>query len=295
MSRRAILITAWVVTLLVSILPDVILNEIFKVSPNWLFPAKLGLLALALVVSLAWKPIRPLWQYFLVFLLLYFAEEGVHRVGEIVQWKTWFVYQAPFTVSMLGTQLLRIMVAIFMVVVMLVLKRKFSEFYLVKGNLGAEAKPIPVLMSKPESWKKLGIILSVCVTGGTLLFLFLAGRPSLGVLGAALPMFPMILLLAAMNAFSEEMNYRATVLGALKDVTTGPQAVMLAAVFFGIGHYYGVPYGIIGVIMAWFLGWLLGKSMIETKGFFWAWFIHFLQDVVIFSFMAIGSVTPGGG
>jgi len=26
----------------------------------------------------------------------------------------------------------------------------------------------------------------------------------------------------------------------------------------------------------------------------WAWFLHFLQDVLIFTFMAIGSITPGG-
>jgi membrane protease YdiL (CAAX protease family) len=196
---------------------------------------------------------------------------------------------------MLGTQLLRILVAFIMLVVMLVVKRRFVNFYLVKGDLAAEAAPIPVLMTRPSSWKKLGIILSVCVTGGTLLFLILAGRPSLESLVAALPMVPMILLLAAMNAFSEEMNYRATILGASRDVISGSQSVMLAAVFFGIGHYYGVPYGIVGVVMAWFLGWLLGKAMIETKGFCWAWFIHFLQDVAIFSFMAIGSVTAGGG
>ena len=48
------------------------------------------------------------------------------------------------------------------------------------------------------------------------------------------------------------------------------------------------------VVMAGLLGWLLGKAMLETRGFFWAWFIHFLQDVLIFSFMAIGSIVPGG-
>jgi hypothetical protein len=26
----------------------------------------------------------------------------------------------------------------------------------------------------------------------------------------------------------------------------------------------------------------------------WAWFIHFWQDALIFSFLAIGSVIPGG-
>jgi hypothetical protein len=33
--------------------------------------------------------------------------------------------------------------------------------------------------------------------------------------------------------------------------------------------------------LAGFLGWFLAKSIGETHGFFWAWLIHFLQDVVI--------------
>jgi uncharacterized protein len=35
--------------------------------------------------------------------------------------------------------------------------------------------------------------------------------------------------------------------------------------------------------LAGFLGWLLAKSIVETRGIFWAWFIHFLQDVIIFT------------
>jgi hypothetical protein len=283
------------VTLLVSLLPNVILNEILHLPIEWLYMAKVAVLILALLAAMVVKTIRPLWRYFLVFLLLYIAEEGISRLGASVWWGTWFGSQASFALNMLGIQILRILVAVFMVGVMLILRRRFSEFYLVKGNLSAEASPIPLLMSKPTTWKSLGVILAVCITGGTLFFLFLAGRPSLGALAAILPILPMILLLAAMNAFAEEMNYRATALGALKGVISNPQAVMLAAVFFGLGHYYGVPYGLIGAVMAWLLGWLLGKSMIETGGFFWAWFIHFLQDVAIFSFMAIGSVVPGGG
>jgi len=107
-------------------------------------------------------------------------------------------------------------------------------------------------------------------------------------------MLPMILLLAAMNAFNEEMTYRASMLATLEPAIGPQHALWNAAVFFGIGHYFGVPYGIVGVIMATFLGWLLGKAMLETRGFFWSWFIHFLQDVLVFSFMAAGSITPGG-
>ena len=69
--------------------------------------------------------------------------------------------------------------------------------------------------------------------------------------------------------------------------------LVFTAAFFGIGHYFGVPYGIVGVLMATFLGWMLGKAMLETRGFTWAWVIHFWMDVVIFFCMALGSVQPG--
>jgi hypothetical protein len=65
-------------------------------------------------------------------------------------------------------------------------------------------------------------------------------------------------------------------------------------VFFGLAHYYGVPYGVVGVCMSGCLGYVLGRAMLESEGMLWPWFIHFLQDVVIFSFLAIGAVRPGG-
>ena len=69
----------------------------------------------------------------------------------------------------------------------------------------------------------------------------------------------------------------------------------MVAVYFGLIHFYGIPYGVVGVLLAGFLGWILAKSIQDTGGFFWAWFIHFWQDVWIFAFMAIGSIIPGDG
>jgi len=52
---------------------------------------------------------------------------------------------------------------------------------------------------------------------------------------------------------------------------------------FYLAHYlYGSPHGVTGFLMTGFLAFLLGKSMLETKGFLWPWLIHFLPDVVIF-------------
>ena len=97
-----------------------------------------------------------------------------------------------------------------------------------------------------------------------------------------------------MNAFYEEMTYKASFLSVLEDTVGRRHALLLMAVFFGALHYYGIPYGIVGVLMAGFLGWLLGKSMLETRGLWWAWWIHFVQDVLIFTFLAIGSIRAGG-
>ncbi|MEW8497402.1 MAG: hypothetical protein AB2699_02760, partial [Candidatus Thiodiazotropha taylori] len=52
--------------------------------------------------------------------------------------------------------------------------------------------------------------------------------------------------------------------------------------FLGVAHFSGMPHGLIGMLMAGFLGWFLAKSVIETQRVFWAWSIHLIQDVVIY-------------
>ena len=57
--------------------------------------------------------------------------------------------------------------------------------------------------------------------------------------------------------------------------------LLISAILFGIPHLAGMPSGIIGATMAGVLGLVLAKSLYETNGFFWAWTIHFIQDVII--------------
>ena len=61
----------------------------------------------------------------------------------------------------------------------------------------------------------------------------------------------------------------------------------MSASFFGIAHYFGTPGGFLGAVASLFMGWMLGKAMLETRGLFWALRIHFLSDVVIFAFLAL--------
>ncbi len=281
-------------TLLVSLLPNIIWQELMGSSSAWLLWAKLALLGLLILGSTLWKAIRPLRNYFIILAVLYAAEWFAGLISETPQWKHWFS-NTPFTANMFGNQLLRLLVAIIIIAALLVIKRWRSQFFLVIGHTSAPVEPIRWLgINGPISWMRFGMIAGICISLGTLAFLLMSGAPSGNTLLKVLPMLPMIIIFAGMNAFSEEMNYRAALLAALNGAVGQQQAILLSAAFFGIGHFYGVPYGILGVAMAGFLGWLLGKAMLETKGFFWPWLIHFLQDVLIFSFMAIGSVVAGG-
>jgi hypothetical protein len=179
---------------------------------------------------------------------------------------------------------------------LLIIKKNRTAFFLVRGDISAPVEPVRCLgVDKGTTWNKFGLILALCISLGTLTFLVIAGRPPMDIVVKALPFLPAVLLAASLNAFNEEMTYKASFLSVLENPVGGRQALLLMAAYFGLGHYYGVPYGIIGVIMAGFLGWILGKSMLETRGFFWAWFIHFWQDVLIFAFLSIGSITAGGG
>lgn len=290
------LVFVWAATLLVSSLPDILIRELhipFAIPILWV---RTALLLGFIGVSFVWKTAQPFRPYFIIFLALYALDALFNWVGGTSIWQTWFGgLESPVVNQLLGIQLLRLGVAFSMIVVLWLMRYPRNAFFLAKGDLNAVAEPIHWLgMERPTLWRRFGLILSLCITLGTLAFLVIFSQSSITHLAQVLPVLPLILIIAGMNAFSEEVTYRAALLTPLHPVVGKSQALLLTAALFGLWHYYGVPYGVLGVVMAGILGWLLGKSMLETKGLFWAWFIHFWQDVAIFVFIVAGSIVPGG-
>ncbi len=296
-TQKTTIITAWIIIITASLLPKVILQEVFRqtISANLQSEISTGVILIGLILSLFWEPVRRLRSFLALFLALIAIEWFVYtRVDTLPFYKTW-LGNPSFNVYMLAEQSLRLLVTAGMIATLFIIKKNPSTFFLVKGDISAPVEPVRWLgVDKGTKWNKFGLILTFCISLGTLAFLVIAGRPPLNIVIKALPFLPAVLLAATLNAFNEEMTYKASFLSVLENPVGGRQALLLMAAYFGLGHYYGVPYGIIGVIMAGFLGWILGKSMLETRGFFWAWFIHFIQDVLIFGFLAIGSITAGG-
>ena len=288
---------AWIFMLLASTLPTIVAREILQtdIPEPWRLGFPALVMSLGLLMTWVWRAINPLRPFFILFIALGLVEWLVYtQIGNMPIWKTW-QSDSSFNISMMATQTLRMIVTLVVIATLFFLKKKRAAFFLVKGDTNAAVEPVKWMgVKEGERWKKFGRNFTVILSIGTLAFLILAARPSLDIVIKVLPFLPVILLAAMINAFSEEMTYKASFLSVLEDVIGRNQALWLMAVYFGIGHFYGVPYGVVGVLMAGFLGWFLGKSMLETRGLFWAWFIHFVQDVLIFAFIAIGSIVAGG-
>jgi membrane protease YdiL (CAAX protease family) len=98
-------------------------------------------------------------------------------------------------------------------------------------------------------------------------------------------------IFSAINAFTEEFTYRAPLLGATHEPLGKPAALWINAAFFGLAHIlHGTPGGLPGFLLTTLVGYLSGKSMLETRGAFWALFTHMLADIPIFVLYALASV-----
>jgi membrane protease YdiL (CAAX protease family) len=154
-----------------------------------------------------------------------------------------------------------------------------------KGDVFAAARPLRLLgIGNNSTWKKAGPLITIIVTIVTLIMMAIGVRAMNGVVNSkVVVLFPIALVLAATNSWSEEVFTRFTVVAGLHGRVKAAHKYWISAAIFGLPHYFGTPGGFLGVLMTGILGWLLAKSVEETKGLFWAWFIHFIQDVVIFT------------
>jgi len=291
-----LIVAAWLVTLLASNLPNAIWHQFIGPTPPWLFWGKTGLLMVLIILGWAWKRIQPLRPYFFLVLINLLGWWLLPWIRNFPSWSRW-EGQVSWVVGMLGIQLLKIGVAVLTIVALLLVMRRRRDAFLVKGRLDAKAEPVRWLgLKDPVSWRVFGPIVAVVAAVIMLVVLAATSQPSISTLARALPLLPAALLFSATNAFSEEVSYRASLLAPLHKVVGKGHAMALTAVFFGLAHYAGgVPLAILPtIVMTGFLGWLMGKSMLETKGFLWPWFIHFVSDIPVFFFLAMGSIVVAG-
>lgn len=180
-------------------------------------------------------------------------------------------------------QLLLLLLAVTVLLFLYLQSADNLTLFLSSGNISAPVEPVKWFgIGDGKTWIFAGLYLCALLTPGTFGFVYFQFRKQGIKVQELFPYTGWILLFALSNSFSEEIIYRLGIIVPLYNVIGANEIVLLSAIVFGLVHFGGMPHGLIGMLMAGFLGWFLAKSVIETQGIFWAWFIHFLQDVVIY-------------
>ncbi len=275
---------AWVMalTLVASLLPDVVLRESMGSLPAWSLFAKATLVG----VASAFARDRVVDAYGRVLAVVVSMQGLMLVIGGGAWWSGRFP-PGTFAADFGAAIALKLLTAIPIVGILLFVTRSPRAAFLSPGDLRVRAARIGWLGIPGETiaWGRLALISGLLIAFGTLLLTLLTATgftlpPNLDRLW---PLLPLIVVLALANSFAEGVAYRNAVLGPLAEKLPKGTVVLASAAFFGAAHYYGVPSGVIGVVMSGALGWFLARSMFETRGFLAPWIIHFLQDVVIFS------------
>jgi membrane protease YdiL (CAAX protease family) len=284
-SRSAPAITAWAVMLIVSDLPDMILTWLGVPLPSWMFMAKAAFLAAFFVLTRVLRAIRPLGQFALALLTLFLALGATGLLRATAWFQGRFNYPGvPFFKGFAALMVLDMLVALAVIAVLWLMKGDRKAFFMTQGRMDAPIGPIRWLgIRAGESWRSFTWIFAGVAALAVAVPTLMAIAPSGSTLLKALPLLPACILLAAVNAFTEEAYFRCNILSTLGNVIGKTHTLLIILVFFGLAHWlHGSPNGPVGFAMTGFLAWIMARSMLETKGMLSAWIIHFFPDVVVF-------------
>lgn len=188
-----------------------------------------------------------------------------------------------------SSQLLRLSEALMLLLILLGAGYRRHDLFLSMGNLKAPAEPVRWMdIKENENWRDIFFTITPIISLVSIVPLYFMIKPQFQDLLSLGGQVPIIIFNASANAFYEEFISRAALLCILVPVIGKRSALAITVVFFGLGHYAGgFPNGILGVFMAGVLAYILGKSMLETRGMLYAWAIHMVLDVIVFSFIAM--------
>ena len=274
----------WTVALVAVGLPQIGIDLSGRVAPGWLPVGDVILVAATLAFSILWRPLRPFTRFLLVLLAL---QPAVHS-GLWPSALATVRFDLPGGQPSLSSEfILELALALGLVGILLIAGVGRPQLFLGPGKSGALAVPIRGLFDRPIPWARLGPVSAALIGAGTLAFLVVGvGLPAFAEVRAVLPA---VLLFAAINAFNEEALFRAAPMATLAEALSRREATLLGVMLFAIPHYFGVPFGPVGVAMAAVLGWWLFKCLVETRGLLWPWIIHVVQDIAIFGVLLAGA------
>lgn len=273
-------------TIIASIVPEILFRETSGEVPGWLPYVKILILMGGGLLLFLWKKREDFLRFAAVLTVIIGMQVVTAAVGNTNLWRAFFD-RDTFTGNFGGNIFLKVIGIIPVILLLVHFLGTREAAYLSRGDLSLKAEGIRWLgIEKGKiSWGKLSVISALLISLGTILLTVLTatGLSRQENWARLLSYLPFVLLFALVNSFCEGVVYRSAILGTLSRILPKNQLILTGALFFGVGHYYGIPSGPLGALMGSLLGWYMLRSMYETRGFLSSWIIHFMQDAVIFS------------
>lgn len=277
--------------MLLVILPGVLYFAIYKEAFPYSVEFQVFPLIGITIFSFFYRPLASLKWYFFA-LAIYSASAFV--IKPYIQgtdfWMNVFYREGSSAqFHIFSSQILRLAEALVLLLILLGANYSRRDLFLSIGDLKAPAEPVRWMdIKEGENWRDIFFTITPIIALVSAVPLYFMIKPQLEDLLSLAKQVPIILFNASANAFYEEFISRAVLLCVLVPVIGKKSALAITVVFFGLGHYAGgFPNGILGVVMCCFLAYILAKSMLETRGMFYAWVIHMVLDIIIFSFIAM--------
>lgn len=276
---------AWIAILFGSALTRVMWVEGlgYKDSPTWDYAVRFIVLVALLTLSWLWPKLRPLRGFLFAILAFNVAIDLQVTVTKVPQ----IAALSPVLYA-LASALLSVVLAVALMALTLIhsgLSRR--DLFLARGNMRARSHlPLPFVSS--WRWTLVGPLAFVAIAIPATVVLVLQIHPDLALAHNMLSMLPLVIVFAIINAAQEEFTYRVVYLARLAPVVGTGQALLITSVNFGINHWVGGhPNGLAGVVIVALLGYILGRSMLDTRGIAWAWIIHTAADIIVSLLLAM--------
>lgn len=281
---------AWLAGLIASNLAVVVwLTVLAQPSvPVWLGPVELVLLTVVASLMTRRNGARPLVHYFWMLPAIMLGQIAATAVSQTETWISW-ARQVPAVVSFAAANGLKILPATTLALTFVGSGLTRDDLFLTIGDLGARLRRTRASMS----WGALTAIAVPITTLPVLANVVAARHPELPLV-VALTLAPVIVVGATANTLLEEFVFRQGLLARLVPAVGERHALGITSLRFGIGHYFGNPSGPIGVLLATILGIFAGKCMLDCRGSGWVWLLHWINDLVIFTVIALTlAYVPG--
>jgi membrane protease YdiL (CAAX protease family) len=282
----------WTAMLAASDAPIILARETAGTKPPWLAGVQVGALATLLLLTWLSRALAAARRVILAFLAFQVGWSLLMPVVHASEpWTEWQSHATPGR-RIIATTLIPLIPVMLVALTLIGSGLKGRDVFLTWGDWRAPTGLEKLVGTQgPITWRHMAAPYILAASVWLAAYSWVTLPPDAGNLGLLFNILPAVLLAAAINAATEEFQFRAIVLAYATPALGEEQALWLSSVLFGLAHWYGTPAGPMGVLTTLIGGWVVGRSMLATRGAGWAWVMHWVSDIVVYAFLI---VTKGG-